>query len=216
MPDLNFAIVGAEAPTYAATPTLLFKLDISNTDDNEIIHSISLRCQIQIAVTKRHYSARAQARLLDVFGEPTRWGETLRNQLWTHTNVVVPQFSGNTLVDLPVPCTYDFNVVSAKYFDALEDGEIPLIFLFSGTIFYAGEQGQLQIEQVPWSKEATFQLPVSLWQEMIAHYYPNTAWIRMHKDIFDQLNAYKISHKLLTWDETLLQLLYSASKEIKP
>lgn len=216
MPELNFEIVQAEVPTYAATPMLLFQLRVSNEDAEETIHSIALRCQIQIAVTQRHYSPRAQARLLEVFGEPQRWGETLRSLHWTHVGVVVPQFRDSTLVDLPVPCTYDFDVVGTKYFDALEDGEIPLSFLFSGTIFYSGEQGQLQIGQIPWSKEAFYRLPVSHWHDMMNHYYPNSAWIRMHKDVFDLLYAYKMGHKLLTWDDTLQRLLYTASKEVEP
>jgi hypothetical protein len=136
MPDLNFEVVGAEAPTFAAVPTLIFKLRIDNAIDQERIFTVTLRCQIQINVTRRRYSPEAQARLLEVFGEPKRWGETLRPLLWTHTSTVVPQFSGSTIVDLPVPCTYDFEVAGTKYFDALEEGEIPLTFLFSGTIFY--------------------------------------------------------------------------------
>jgi hypothetical protein len=213
MPDLSFEVVGAEAPAFAAVPTLVFKLRIVNENQIEPIHSISLRCQIQIAVTRRRYSSQAQARLLEVFGEPKRWGETLRSLLWTHVSTVVPQFSGNTIVDLPVPCTYDFEVVSTKYFDALEEGDIPLTFLFSGTIFYEGEAGNLQVGQIPWSKEASFRLPVALWQEMIGRYYPNTAWIRLHKDVFDQLYRYKAAHGLPTWDETVVRLLQASGEE---
>lgn len=213
MPDLSFEVVGAEAPAFAAVPTLVFKLRIVDENEDERIHSISLRCQIQIAVTRRRYSAQAQARLLEVFGEPKRWGETLRSLLWTHVSSVVPQFSGNTIVDLPVPCTYDFEVVSTKYFDALEEGDIPLTFLFSGTIFYEGETGNLQVGQISWSKEASFRLPVALWQEMIERYYPNTAWIRLHKDVFDQLYRYKAAHGLPTWDETVVRLLQASGEE---
>ena len=184
MPDLNFEIVDAEVPAYAAVPTLIFKLRITNADEQQRIHSISLRSQIQIAVTRRHYSPEAQAQLLEVFGEPKRWGETLRSLLWTHSNIVVPQFTGSTTVDLPIACTYDFEVVATKYFDALGDGEIPLNFLFSGTIFYENAEETLQAGQIPWSKESSFRFPVKLWQDMMARYYPNSAYIRMHKDIF--------------------------------
>ena len=167
MPDLNFEVVDAEAPAFAAVPMLIFKLRIDNAMDQERIFTVTLRCQIQINVTRRRYSPEAQARLLEVFGEPKRWGETLRPLLWTHTSTVVPQFSGSTIVDLPVPCTYDFEVAGTKYFDALEDGEIPLTFLFSGTIFYEDESDNLQVGQISWSKEAAYRLPVALWQEMI-------------------------------------------------
>jgi len=215
MPDLNFEVVGAEAPAFAAVPTLIFKLRIDNAMDQERIFTITLRCQIQINVTRRRYSPEAQARLLEVFGEPKRWGETLRPLLWTHTSTVVPQFSGSTTVDLPVSCTYDFEVAGTKYFDALEDGEIPLTFLFSGTIFYEDESDKLQVGQISWSKEATYQLPVALWQEMIQRYFPNSAWIRLHKDVFDQLYQYKAIHSLPTWEEVVVQLLQTSSEEIQ-
>jgi len=215
MPDLNFEVVGAEAPAFAAAPTLIFKLRIENAMDQERIFTITLRCQIQINVTRRRYSPEAQARLLEVFGEPKRWGETLHPLLWTHTSTVVQQFSGSTTVDLPVSCTYDFEVAGTKYFDALEDGEIPLTFLFSGTIFYEDESEKVQVVQISWSKEATYRLPVALWQEMIQRYFPNSAWIRLHKDIFDQLYQYKATHSLPTWEEVVVQLLQTSSAEIQ-
>ena len=214
MPDLNFEVVGVEAPAFAAVPTIIFKLRINNTIEQERIHSGILRCQVQINVTRRRYSPEAQAQLLEVFGEPKRWGETLRSLLWMHTSTVIPQFTGSVTVDLPIVCTYDFDVVSTKYFNALGEGEIPLTFLFSGTIFYEGPGGNMQVAQISWSKEATYRLPVSLWQEMMEHYYPNTAWIRIRKDIFDQLYRYKATQALPTWDDVLVKLLQISGEEV--
>lgn len=37
---------------------------------------------------------------------------------------------------------------------------MPLNFLFSGTVFYADENGALQVAPIPWNKEAPFRLPV--------------------------------------------------------
>ncbi len=216
MPDLNFEVVAGEVPAFAAVPTIIFKLRIANADEQERIHSISLRSQIQIAVTRRHYSAEAQAQLLEVFGEPKRWGETLRPLLWTHTNVVVPQFSGSVIVDMPISCTYDFEVVGTKYFNALGDGEIPLTFLFSGTMFYEGAEENLQAGQIPWSKEASYRFPVKLWQDMMARYYPNSAYIHMHKDVFDRLYRYKATHGLPTWDDVIAHLLQGNDEEVRP
>jgi hypothetical protein len=127
----------------------------------------------------------------------------------------VPQFSGSSIIDLPVPCSYDFEVASTKYFNALEDGAIPLAFLFSGTIFYENEEGNVQIAQISWSKEASYRLPVALWQEMIARYYPNSAWIRLHKDVFDRLYQYKAAHAVPTWDEVFVRLLQASSEEVQ-
>ena len=213
MPDLNFEVVGAETPLFAAVPTLIFKLRIDNTPETERIFSVALRCQLQLNVTRRRYSPEAQARLVEVFGEPKRWGETLRPLLWTFTSSVVPQFTGSTITDLPIACTYDFEVVATKYFNALGDGDIPLTFLFSGTIFYEGEEGNIQVGQISWSKEATYRLPVAIWQAMIDRYYPNSAWIRMHKDIFDRLYQYKTARGLPTWDDVMTRLLQERSEE---
>src|SRR5437763_6977692 len=215
MPALNLEVVGAEAPAFAAVPTLVFKPRVVNTVEEEHIYNVALRCQIQLAVTRRRYSAEAQARLLEVFGEPKRWGETLRSLLWTHANTVIPQFSGSIIVDLPVVCTYDFEVVSTKYFNALEEGEIPLTFLFSGTIFYEGEAGNLQVGQISWSMEASYRLPVALWKEAIEASFPNSAWIRMQKDVFDQLYQYKIKYGLLTWEDAVVRLLRASGEEVQ-
>jgi hypothetical protein len=207
VPDVNFEVFGAAPQTYAASPSLNFNLAIASTNTAEAIHSIALRCQIQIEPTRRHYNSSEQARLHDLFGEPARWGQTLRTLLWTHTSVVVPGFTGSTMVDLPVPCTFDFNVAATKYFAGLADGEIPLVLQFSGTIFYANEAGALQVAQIPWSKEAKFRLAVSVWQEMMEVYYPNSAWLCLRRDVFDRLHAYKIERGLPTWEQTLESLL---------
>ena len=98
----------------------------------------------------------------DLFGEPQRWGQTLRSMLWTHTSAQLPAFEGDRLISLPVQCSYDFNVAATKYFYALEGGEVPLVLLFSGTVFYRDpDTGALQIDQMPWSKEAACRLPVA-------------------------------------------------------
>ncbi|HKZ26392.1 MAG TPA: DUF6084 family protein, partial [Rubrobacteraceae bacterium] len=192
MPDLDFGIEGAEVLEYAAVPSLLFKLRVENLEE-EPIRSVSLNTQVRIAATQRHYDTAEQQRLLEVFGAPHRWGQTLRSLLWAHTTLQVPRFSGSTVVDMPLPCTYDMEVIGSKYFHALEDGEVPLEFLFSGTVFYAAEGGRLQIAQISWEKEAEFRLPVQLWRETMERYFPNSAWLRLRKDAFDRLYDYKVS-----------------------
>ena len=207
MPDVTFEICGAEPQAYAASPMLIFRLGVANTNIHEALHTITLRCQIQIEPTRRRYTTDEQAHLQDLFGEPSRWGQTLKTLLWTHTSVVVPSFTGSTMVDLPVPCTFDFNVAATKYFAGLTDGEIPLVLQFSGTIFYANESGALQVAQIPWSKEARYRLPVKVWQEMMELYYPNSVWLRLRRDVFDHLYAYKRARGFTTWEQTLENLL---------
>jgi Family of unknown function (DUF6084) len=215
MPDLSFEIISAEVEAYSVLPTLIFKMRIANADEAERIQNINLKSQIMLTVTRRSYNTGEKAKLQELFGAPERWGETLRTFLWTHVTTVVPAFSGSTTVDLPVSCTYDFEVVSAKYFSALEDGVVPLTFLFSGTIFYKDEAGNLQIGQVSWSKEAAYRLPVALWKEVMDTHFPNSAWIRLPKDVFDQLYQYKIAHGLITWEDALVRLLRASGEEAK-
>jgi len=212
VPDLNFQVEGAQALTYAAAPLLIFKLRITNADADEPIQTIALRCQIQIEPTRRRYDAQEQERLLDLFGEPERWGQTLRTMLWTHASVVVSPFVGSTLVDLPVPCTFDFNVAAAKYFAGLEDGEAPLCLLFSGTVFYETDEGVLQVAQISWDKEAKYRLPVPVWKEMMDHYYPNSAWLCLRRDVFDRLAQFKMKQGIPTWEQTLERVLTSVEE----
>ena len=214
MPDLNFRVEGAEVLEYAAVPSILFKLRVENLEE-EPIRSVSLNTQVRIAATQRHYDTAEQQRLLEVFGEPHRWGQTLRSLLWAHTTLQVPRFSGSTVVDMPIPCTYDMEVVGSKYFHALEDGEVPLEFLFSGTVFYAAEGGRLQIARISWEKEAEFRMPVRLWKETMERYFPNSAWIRLHKDAFDQLYDYKVRRGLPTWEAAVEALLRASEQKVE-
>lgn len=216
MPDLNFEIESAEPVRYAAAPQLNFKLRISDADSEASIPAVALRCQIRIEPTRRSYAAAESDRLLDLFGEPSRWGRTLRSLLWTHANLIVPPFQGRTLVDLPVPCSYDFNLAVTKYFYALEEGEVPLSLLFNGTIFYSDseeEGGFLQVSPISWEKEAAYRLPVRVWKEMMEIYYPHCAWLCLRQDVFDQLYLYKSRIGLPTWEQALERLLLAASGE---
>jgi hypothetical protein len=127
--------------------------------------------------------------------------------LWTHANVGVPGFTGNTIVDVPVACTFDFNVAATKYFAGLEYGEVPLTFLFSGTVFYESEEGSLQVAQISWNKEAAYRLAIPVWQDMMEIYYPNTAWLCLRRDVFDRLYKHKVRHGLTSWEQALENML---------
>jgi hypothetical protein len=218
MLDLNFQVEAAEQQPHAAAPLLIFKLRITETpadDEPTTIPAIALRCQVRIEPTRRRYAAPEQERLLDLFGEPARWGQTLKSALWTHAGIVVPPFAGTTVVDLPVPCSFDFNVAATKYFHALEDGEVPLCFLFSGTIFYTSADGLLQISQVSWEKEASFRLPVSVWKGMIELYYPGSAWLCLERATFEKLYRYKSSQGIPTWERAIEALLDSQLEKVE-
>jgi Family of unknown function (DUF6084) len=215
MPDLSFQIEKSEPQRFTVAPTLLFKLRIANAVANETIHSVVLRCQIQLEVTRRQYSSEDQDQLRDLFGETERWGQTLKTMLWTHASVVAPAFQETTVVDFPVPCTFDFNVAATKYFHGLVDGDVPLCFLFSGTVFYADDGGALQVAPIPWDKEARFRLPVKSWREMMDIYYPNSAWLCLRRDVFERLYQYKVEHGIPTWEQALESVLPALEEAVK-
>lgn len=203
IPELGFAVEAAEPLEHAAVPTLRFALRIDSRDGRPI-RSILLDTQIQIAARRRPYDAAAHDRLFELFGPVANWGTSLRTLLWTRTTLVVPPFTGTTTVDLHVPCSYDLEVVASRYFDALADGEVPLEFLFSGTVF-AGTP--LQATRISWEEEAEYRLPVQVWKETMDRHFRGTAWLRLGKDAFDRLSAYKSRRALASWDEAVDGLL---------
>ena len=207
MPELSFQIEEAVVAQFAAAPALIFKLRVKNRVVDESIHTVALRAQIQIETTRRRYTPEEQSRMLDLYGEPERWSQTLKTLLWTHASVVVPAFQGETMVELHVPCTFDFNVAATKYFAGLSAGEIPLCFQFSGTVFYAPSGGNLQVGPICWDQEARFKLPVSLWREMMDSYYPNTAWLCLRRDVFERLSQYKTQRGISTWEQVMETML---------
>jgi hypothetical protein len=215
VPDLTITVERAGAVPYAVVPTLGFTLGIAEANGMEI-ESISLQCQLRIEATRRRYSSGEKQRLEDLFGSQDRWAQTLRTFLWTHASVPVPRFSGKTSVEMPVACSFDFEVIATKYIYALEEGELPLILLFSGTVFFRDEEGSLQIAQIPWEKEASFRLPVSAWKDLMSFYYPNAAWLYLHKDVFDRLLDYKTRNGIPTWEAAMERLLSEASAQVRP
>jgi Family of unknown function (DUF6084) len=210
MAELVFDCLDAKPDRWAAVPTLLFRLRIADAGGQRI-HTIALRCQLRIEPQRRRYSPEESDGLLDLFGEPARWGETLKPLQFAHVSMMIPGFQGSTELDLPVPCTYDFEVAAAKYLHALDDGEVPLLLLFSGTVFAKGGDG-MSVEQVPWHKEASYRMPVKVWRELMDLYFPNSAWIRLRRDTLDDLQRFKARAALPTWDQALAVLLERAGE----
>jgi Family of unknown function (DUF6084) len=205
MPDLSFEVEEASAVRNAATPQLSFKVKIKNAELNPV-QSIALRIQVQIETLRRRYTDEEQENLKELFGEPKQWSKSLHPLLWTNVNLNIPGFTGQTTVDVPVPCTFDFNVAITKYIYGLDNGDLPISLLFSGTIFHAGHAG-LQIAQIPWDREARYSLPIQVWKEMMDLYYPNTAWLCLRRDVFERLYEYRARQGSTTWDQAVERLL---------
>ncbi len=207
MPDLSFRVTGAAPVPYASAPLLGLRVRIDNAAPEEEIRSVALACQIRIETARRHYSEAEQGKLVDLFGEPERWGQTLHSMLWAQASATVPPFCGSTEIEIPVVCTFDLTIATAKYFNGLEEGCVPLTLLFSGSVFYEGGDGGLQVTQIPWSKEASFTLPVAIWKRMMDAYYPNTAWLCVRRDIAERLDRYKTERGMVSWEQALESML---------
>jgi hypothetical protein len=214
MPDLDFRVESVAPVPFAAAPLLGFRIAVTNATPEQPIYSVALRAQIQLEVTRRRYSEQDQEQLQDLFGAPERWGQTLRNMLWTNASATVAPFTGSTTVEVQVPCTFDFNIAATKYFHGVEAGEIPLCFLFSGTVFYDGGDGTPQVSPISWSKEARFCLPVETWRDMMETYYPNSAWLCLRRDVFERLYQYKIRNGIPTWEAALERILSACEETV--
>ena len=201
IPELAFTVEGAERVEHAAVPTIAFALGIRSELP---VRSVLLDVQVQIASRRRPYDDAAQERLFELFGPVEQWGRSLRTLLWTRATLVVPPFTGSTVVQLPVACSYDLEVAASRYFDALDGGDVPLEFLFSGTVFYGTP---LQAGRISWESEAGYRMPVALWRETMDRYFNGTGWLRLPKPTLDRLAAHKSRHALATWEDVVDSLL---------
>jgi hypothetical protein len=211
---LDFRVVGAQARAHAAQPTLALTLAIEE-QQGQALEGLALQCQVRIEPQARRYGVDEERRLVDLFGEPSRWASTMRPLSWVDCARVVPPFVGRTEVELALPCSYDLEVSAAKYFSALGDGEVGLRLLFRGTIFVRGERG-LELLPLPWDREATWRLPVALWRAAIDSCFPDAGWLRLRKETLDALLAFKGRHALASWEGVMETLLARAERSAQP
>jgi hypothetical protein len=205
IPKLSFAVMGADPERYSAAPTLNFAVRVERAGGGAV-RSILLDTQIQIAARRRPYGEAEKAWLIELFGTPERWSTTLRTVLWTRTTLVVPPFRDTAEITMPVACSYDLEAAASNYLSALQDGEVPLEFLFTGSVFYAGPGGILQTARIPWDSEAEYRLPVRVWREAMDRHFPGAAWVRLGRPAFDRLRAYKAEHGLRTLEDAVERL----------
>lgn len=207
MPDLRFEIISSRVRQYAAVPTLVFDLQITNDTPDEEVYAAALKCQIIIEATKRQYDAETKGRLYELFGEAERWNETVGTTFWQIITVPVPRFTDQTVVEINVTCSEDQAIAAGKFFYGVRDGIVPLAFLFSGTLFFKDGEGNLQITLIPWEKEASCKMPAILWQEMMDAHFPNSRWLQIRKDIYDKLVKYKSQNNFQTLENCLEDIL---------
>ncbi|HEY2341687.1 MAG TPA: DUF6084 family protein [Chthoniobacteraceae bacterium] len=210
MPDLSFRMMGVEAAERGLTPLLNFQFEVTNTPIEEHVQGALVQTQIQIQCPQRTYREDEKEKLVELFGAPERWGQTLRNRLWTHATMPLRPFRDRTIAILPVPCSFDLNLSATKYLYALEEGDAPLLFLFSGTVFYSTGSGRLQAQQISWEKECSWRMPVQIWRELMEHHWPNTAWLTLRRDVFERIYEFRRQKGFSSWEQTLERLLADA------
>lgn len=212
MAEVQFSIRAVVPEVYAAAPQLTARLRIAETT-GAVIHAMAVRCQVRILAQRRGYDADEESGLLDLFGTRERWSSTLKPFLWMHSGVMVQGFTGGTDVDLPLPCTFDFEVAASKYLTALGAGTVPLEFLFSGTVF-TRTAGGFGVEHIPWDREAGYDLPVAAWRSLMDAFFPNQGWLRLDRDVLAALARYKATHGLISWDAAIEGLLAGAGDPV--
>jgi hypothetical protein len=208
MAELEFACTGAEPDPYAIGPTMNFAVRITERTGTSV-DAIALRCQLRVEPHRRRYGAPEAARMVDLFGERGRWSETVQPMQLATVSHLVGRFDGTIETTLPVPFTYDLEVAATRYFASLDDGVVPLLLLFSGTVFVVSD-GRLSAEPVPWHHESRYALPVARWQQMMERAFPGTGWLRLSRASLDALRAYATSEAIPTSDLLVERLLKEA------
>ncbi|MEO7352497.1 MAG: DUF6084 family protein [Marmoricola sp.] len=214
MGDYTFSVPEIFAEPYAATPQLTARVRIEEST-GQVVHAMALRCQVRIEPQRRGYTKPDEIGLSSLFGNRDRWKDTLRPFLWMQCSTTVQGFTGVTEADLPLPCTYDFEVAGSRFLHAVGEGTIPLCLMFSGTIFLKGGTSGFAVEQIPWDCDARYDLPVSVWQDMMRAHFPNLGWIKLDRDVLDQIADYRTRHGLTSWEETVQHLLASESEALR-
>ncbi len=211
-PEPELELVRAEHVPRSVAPTLRFT-GRATDDSGRRVYTIALTATIVIEPGKRRYDEAERPRLIELFGEPERWSATTGSFRWAEAETLVPAFEGSGEFQLTVPCTYDLELGSAKYFDAIEGGEIPLRFHFAGTVFYEGQDGRIQMNRIHWDRSERFSMPTSVWKEMIAEHYPFRGWVPLHTETVSRLAERKATTGAPTFDAAVAELLDGVEPE---
>jgi hypothetical protein len=209
-PQLQFEVLGARTVRHAAAPTMALDLQVSESSGRQV-YMIALAIQLMIEPARRGYDERTRERLTGLFGAPERWAVTTRSLLWAQLDVLVPAFTGTTVVAVTLPCSYDLELAAAKYLYSLPGGQAPLALHFSGIVYYPDEAGGLRLVLVPWSHSIGFHMPVSVWREAVEHYYPQRGWVALHERTLEALERMRVARAVPTYDDCVRALLEDGS-----
>ena len=211
-PWLALEVSDVRPVDHAAAPTLSFTLEIDDRSGRDVF-AVALTIQILLEPIKRKYDDATRESLIELFGEPGRWATTARRMVWSSESVLVHAFKGSTSVEVPVLCNYDLELAATRYFSALPDGEVPLVWHFNGSVYYGGADDRVQVVPIPWDTVAEYNMPVAAWRTMIDRHYPNRGWVALDAGTAERLGRLKAGRGLHTVDQTVNELLDEAERE---
>jgi hypothetical protein len=208
-PGVRFSVAGVESTFGRLLPALRLQMRAEG-DGARPIRGLALTARVVIAAERRRYTSAEAERLGELFGPVEQWGRSLGAVPWLESALNVPGFSGTTTFDVTLPCSYDFEVASAKYVVALEGGEIPVDVLLSGMVFYHDDDGRFQGARIPWDRDVSARIPVAVWRAAVDAVFPDAAWLRLGRDRLAALQRYRSRNRLTSWDEVIATLLSEA------
>jgi hypothetical protein len=183
MPELKYVIEAVDPLlSVDSVPSLHVRLRLTNSTPASEVRSVSLRCQVHIDAARRRYSEDERRALFPLFGTPAQWSSTVRSLFLGQVTQSLPGFRDLSSDSLSIPCPLELNFAAATYLTALREGDIPLVFLFSGTVFF-GEGDAVQSSPIPWSNESKYRLPLAAWNGAI----PESAHAQPHELVADLL-----------------------------
>jgi hypothetical protein len=208
VPELGFAVTPARAEEFAAVPTLRFELDVARLGGPALC-AASLTVDIRIDVARRAYPPGARAALAEVFGLPSQWTRTMTPLAWTQITVQVPAVEDRARLPLTVGCATDAELAITRYLRAVGNEPVPLLLLFSGTLFYRPkpDAGSLLTARVPWSAECDGTLPAGLWHSLVQRYYGDAPWLRLSRQTYERLDAHRLRQVLPDTEAAVADLI---------
>jgi hypothetical protein len=207
--ELDFAIEKAEPRVHAASPELVLTLAVRARDGGPV-RGVLLACQVRLEVARRAYDDAEADRLFELFGMRADWSRTQQSLLWAQPTVLVPEFERSATVELPLACSLDFELATGKYLLGLGQGVVPLVFLFSGTVFHTLDGDRLQASPIARSAECRYALPFEVYRSTVAPYFADRAPIALERALLHRLARYKRQLGAPTIDLALAELLDQA------
>ncbi len=197
--ELVFDCIDVRADPYAAGPSLGFQLRIAETTGVRV-HAHRAAVPDQDRAERRRYTpGRGRAAQRPVRRHRALGGDPQAASVRQRRGDGAELYRRHRGRPVPSRCSYDLEIAATSYFHALDEDDIPLLLLFSGTIF-TRRQPASALRQVPWRKEATYRLPVTEWRATMDAFFPNSGWLRLRLDTLEALGAFKTARALPTWD----------------